>query len=99
LFAVIPSPSGVRHEDRLVQAEQCNRDEISDEEVRLDERKRKRRKEDGQKDVEHALLRLLRADLNDLLAVGDRGFLYAFETDVCFDELNCTIGAGRDSLR
>ena len=51
------------------------------------------------KDIQHALLRILRADLDHLLAVGDGGFYHAFELDVGFDELDRAICASSDGLR
>src|SRR5260221_588778 len=48
--------------------------------------------------VEHALLRILRADFDDALAVGDAGCGGAVELDVGLDELNGTVGAGSDRL-
>src|SRR5204863_514096 len=58
-----------------------------------------RREEDGEEDVEHALLRVLRADLDDALGVGDRGLLGAVQADVGFDELDRAVGARRYRLR
>ncbi len=55
--------------------------------------------EDGEEDVEHALLRVLGADFHHLLAVGDRGLLRAFQLDVGLDELDRAISAGGDRLR
>ena len=75
LLGVVPGAAGVGHEDGLEQAEQRDRDQVADEEERLDERERQRGEEHRQEDVEHALLRVLRADLDHLLAVGDRGLL------------------------
>ena len=40
----------------------------------------------------------VRADLDDLLAVGDRGLLDALELDVRLDELDRAVGAGGDGL-
>ena len=54
--------------------------------------------EDRQEDVEHALLRILGADLHDLLAVVNRGLLHAFQLDVCLDELDRAISAGGHRL-
>ena len=97
-LGVIPSRAGVRHEDGLVESEDCNRDQITDKEKWLDERKGEGGKEDAEEDIEHASLRVLCADLHDLFAVLDRSFLNAFELNVGFDELDCAIGAGRDGL-
>ena len=77
LLGVVPGAAGVGHEDGLEQAEERDRDQVADEEVRLEAGEGQRGEEDGQEDVEHALLRVLRADLDDLLAVGDRGLLGA----------------------
>ncbi len=49
--------------------------------------------EDDEEDVEHPLLRVRRADLDDLLAVGDRRLLDALELDVRLDELDGAVGA------
>ena len=46
LLRVVPRAAGVGHEHRLIQPEQRDRDQIADEEVRLDERERERREED-----------------------------------------------------
>jgi len=59
--------SGICHEDGLVQAEDRNGEEIADEQERLHECEGKGGEEDGEKDVEHSLLRVLCADLDDLL--------------------------------
>src|SRR5208283_5009512 len=50
------------------------------------------------KDVEHAFLRVLGADLNYFFAVGDGSLLCTFEMDVGFDELHGAIGAGGHGL-
>ena len=98
LLGVVPGAAGVGHEHRLVETEQRDRDQVADEEVRLQEREGQRGEEHGQEDVEHALLRVLRADLHDLLAVGHRGLGRALQPDVGLDELHRTVGAGRDGL-
>jgi hypothetical protein len=54
----------------------------------LDERETERREEHGQEDVEHPLLRVLRADLDDLLAVLDRRLLDA--SSLMFALMNST---------
>src|SRR4029079_3016296 len=90
--------AGVGHEDGLVQTEQCDGNEIADEEVRLDERACERREEPGQEDVEHSLLRVLGADLDDLLRVCHRCGSCALEVHVRLDELDCAICTGRHGL-
>jgi hypothetical protein len=93
LLRVVPGAAGVGHEDRLVEAEQRDRDQVADEEERLDAGEGEGAEEDRQEDVEHALLRVLGADLDDLLAVGDRGLRRALELDVLLDELDRPVGA------
>ena len=100
LLGVVPGAAGVGHEDRLEQPEQRDRDQVADEEERLEERERQRREEHRQEDVEHPLLRVLRADLHDLLAVRDRRLRRpAVQLDVRLDELDRAVGAGADRLR
>src|ERR1041385_2153497 len=89
---IVPRATGVGHEDRLVQTEERDRHEIADEEERLDERKRERREEDREEDVEHALLRVLRADLDNFLRVRHRRLRRALELDVGLDELDGSVG-------
>src|SRR5256885_8163836 len=83
LLGIVPGASRVRHEDGLKQTEQRDRNEIADEEERLEKRERERRKEHRQEDVEHSLLRVLRADRDDFLTVGHRSLRRAgVELDV-----------------
>ena len=56
------------------------------------------REEDREEDVDHPLLRVLRADLDDLLAVLDARLLDALELDVRLDELDRAVGARHDRL-
>jgi hypothetical protein len=63
------------------------------------ERKRERREKDRKEDVEHSLLRVLRADLDDLFAVGHGCLGHTLELDVCLDELDRAIRAGGHRLR
>ena len=99
LLRVVPCAAGVGHENRLVQAEDRDRDQVADEQERLHEREGEGGEEDGEKDVEHALLRVLGADFDDLLRVGDRGLFYSFQFDVRLDELDRAVSAGGDRLR
>src|SRR4051812_21815696 len=95
LLRVVPRAAGVRHEHSLIQPEQRNRYQVTDEKERLDEREPQRGEEYGQEDVEHPLLRILRADLDDLLAVGDRRLgNRVIEPDIGLDELDRAIRAG-----
>src|SRR5450432_1828231 len=99
LLGVVPGAARVGHEDGLEETEEGDRDQVADEEERLEAREGERAEEDGEKDVEHALLRALRADLDDLLAVGDAGLLRAVELDVPLDELDGAVGARAHGLR
>jgi hypothetical protein len=73
LLGVVPSTTGVCHEESLVEAEESDRNEVADEEERIGESEGERAEEDREEDVDHALLRVLRADFDDLLAVFDAG--------------------------
>src|SRR5664280_2184739 len=100
LLRVVPRAPRVRHEDRLVEAEHGDRDEVADEKERLEARERERGEEDDQEDVEHAFLRVLRADGDDRLAVLDGSLLDGgVELDGLLDELYSAVGARRDRLR
>src|SRR5205085_7863871 len=59
LLRVVPRASGVRHKDRLIESEDGNRKQVTDEEERLDESEGERGEEDSQEDIEHPLLRIL----------------------------------------
>ncbi len=67
LLRVVPGTTGIGHEDGLVQAEDRDGDQVADKEERLGEGEGESREEDGEEDVEHALLRVLRADFNTFL--------------------------------
>src|ERR1700690_157006 len=99
LLRVVPCAAGIRHEERLKEAEESNRDQVTDEEEWIEERECERAEEDDEEDVEHPLLRVRRADLDHLLAVGDRRLLGSVELDVRLDELDGAIRAGRHGLR
>src|SRR5437867_12294061 len=87
LLRVVPRASGVGHEDGLVKAEDGDGNQITDEEERLETREGEGGEEDGDEDVEHALLRVLRADGHYLLRVFDRRLFRAgVEADVALDE-------------
>ena len=63
LLGVVPRAAGVRHVDGLEQADHRDRDQVGDEEHRVEERVGERQAEDHDEDVEHAGLRVLGADL------------------------------------
>src|SRR6267142_1462013 len=98
LLGVVPRAAGIGHENCLVQAEDRDGDQVANEEKRLHERERQCAEEHGQKDVEHAFLRVLRADFYDLLAVTDGGFLHALEPDIRLDEFDGAVGSGSNGL-
>src|SRR5262249_29803505 len=70
-LSVVPRAAGVGHKDRLVQTENGDGNEIADEEKWFKESKGQRREEHGDEDVDHAFLRVERADFDDFLAVTD----------------------------
>src|ERR1700728_3584767 len=94
LLSIVPGSAGVGHENCLVKAEDSDGNEVADEEERFDEGKSQRTEEDGDKDIQHAFLRILGADLYNFLAVGDRGFHHTIEFDVGFDELDGAVSPG-----
>src|SRR5580658_5561621 len=96
---IVPGAAGIGHEDGLVESEDRNRDEIANKEERLIEGERKGSEENGEKDVEHSLLRVLRADFYHLLTVGDRCLFRTLQFNVRLDELDRAICAGGDRLR
>src|ERR1700730_2119895 len=98
LLRVVPGAARIRHEDRLIQTKDRNRDQVTNEEEGINKSERESREEHSQEDIKHALLRILGADLHDLLTVFHRSFLNAFETNVRLDELNRAIGAGGNGL-
>src|ERR1700722_17854457 len=99
LLGVVPGAAGVRHEQGLEEAEERDRDQVPDEEERVEERERQGAEEDDQEDVEHSLLRVRRADLDDLLAVGDRRLGRSVQLDVRLDVLDRAVRAGAHGLR
>src|ERR1019366_4267128 len=99
LLRVVPRSTRIGHENGLVEAEERDRDEVADEEIWLEEREGQRREEDRQEDVQHPLLRILRADFDDLLAVRHRGLFAALQLDVRLDELDRSIRPRRHRLR
>ena len=94
---VVPAAAPVRHEDRLEQAEERDADQVADEEVGVEEGQRQGHEEDHDEDVDHSLLRVDRADLHDLLAVADGGFLLV-QLDVFLDVDDRPVGAGHHGL-
>src|SRR6202161_1301407 len=93
-LGIVPGGSGIGHEDGLIETEDRDRDQVADKEERFDEGKGERTEKDRQEDVEHSLLRVLGADLDYLLAVGDGGLLGILQLDVGLDELDGTVRAG-----
>ncbi len=93
-LGIVPGAAGVRHEDGLVETEDRNGNQVADKEKRLNKGKSQRGEEHSQEDIEHALLRVLGADLHDFLAVFNRRFLHALKLDVLFDELHRAVSSG-----
>src|SRR5258705_4081076 len=95
---IITGAADVCNEDCLIQAEDRDRDQVTDEEERFNESKSQSGKEYSQEDIEHSFLRILGADLHHLLTVFHRSLLDALEADIRFDKLDCSIGACSDRL-
>src|SRR5262249_10240691 len=93
-LGIIPGAAGIRHENGLEQSERSDRDQVADEEEGLEKRKSQGGEEHRDEDIQHALLRVLRADRHHFLGVGYRGFLRALQLDVLLDELHRAVGAG-----
>ena len=98
LLCVVPGAAGVGHENRLIQAEQRDRDQVADEEELVEEGEPEGGEEDRQEDVEHPRLGVLGADLDHLLAVGGAGLLGRLQVDVRLDELDGPVRPGGDRL-
>src|SRR6266487_6024158 len=97
-LCVVPGAAGVGHEDGLVQTESGDGNEVANEKEGFKERKGQRGEKHRDENVEHALLRVFRADLHDFLAVGDACFFNAFELDVGFDEFDRAVSASGHCL-
>src|SRR6185437_13332964 len=94
LLGIVPGAPGVSHEDGLVEAEGGDGNQVTHEEERLHEGEGQSGEEHAEEDDEHALLRILGADGHHPLAVGDGGFLHAFQLDVLFYELHRPVSSG-----
>src|SRR5262249_7852272 len=87
----------IRHEDRLVETEEGNRYQVSNKEIRIEERQSQRQAENGNEDVEHPFLRIDGANLYHFLAILDRSSL-GTEIHVFFDVNYGAIRAGHHRL-
>ena len=67
LLGIVPGAAGVGHRDRLEQAEHGNGNEVSNEEVRVEEREGERDRHERDEDVPHAALGILGADADHRL--------------------------------
>ena len=68
-LALIPCAAGIGHEDGLVQTEDGDADEVANEEIVVQAGESQGGEEDAEEDVEHPLLGVLRADLDDFFRV------------------------------
>lgn len=99
-LGVVPRAAGIGHKDRLIQAEDRDRDQISDEEELAHTGERERNEKHCQENIEHSALGVFRANSNDPFAVFDRcAGGVAIQLDVRLDEFDRAIGAGNDGLR
>src|SRR5438045_855589 len=90
-FRIVPGAAGVRHEDRLIETEERDRNQIANEEEGIEERESQGGKEDGQEDVEHSLLRILSADLDHFLRITYRCPRRSLQFNIRLDELHRSI--------
>ena len=74
-LGVVPGAAGVGHVNGLEQAENGDGDQVGDEEVRVEEGEGQRDRHQGDEDVPHAALGVLRADADDRFGVLDVGLL------------------------
>src|SRR5687767_17262 len=91
LFGIVPCAAGIGHKNSLIQTKYCDGDQVTDEEKRFEKGKSQGRKEDREKDIKHAFLRILCADLHYLLTVFNRSFLNALQANVRLNKLHRTI--------
>src|SRR5438105_280438 len=73
-FGVVPGATSVGHKDGLIEPKDRDRDQVPNKIKRLNECKCQGGEKDGQENIKHALLRVLSADFNYLLTVGNRSF-------------------------
>jgi hypothetical protein len=93
IFLALSRAAGIGHEDGLVQTEQRDRDEVADEQVRLEEGERQGREEDRQED---AGLRAYCVQISTTRLLSSTEAFWTLELDVLLDELDGPMGAGRD---
>ena len=99
LLRVVPGAAGVGHEDRLVQPEERDRDQVADEEVRLEERRRPAcEKNTVRKMLNMPFCAYCVQISTTFLLSSTEAFVDAFELDVRLDELDRAVGAGRHRL-
>lgn len=97
LLAVIPATAGIGPEHRLEQTEEGDTEQITNEEVGVKEGERQTHEEDHDENIDHTLLCILGADLDDFLGVFNRSFLLV-QFDVLLDVHNGLIRAGDNCL-
>src|SRR5580704_1777341 len=68
-LCVVPGSSRMRHKTRLVKAEDRDRNQTAHKKEGVDERERKCREEYRNENIQHAFLRVLRANPDYFLAV------------------------------
>ena len=98
LFGIVPDSAGIGHKNGLEQTKKRQRYQIADKEIWFNAGKGKRAEKYRKKQIYHALLGKLRANLHDLLAIGGRGLFCAFELDIGLNKLDRVVGAGRNRL-
>src|SRR5579859_4686530 len=97
-LGVVPCAARVGHKDGLIKAEGGDRNQVADEEERLDKGKGQGGEKHSDEDVQHALLGILGADFHNLFAVGHRCLGGPVQFDRRFNELHRAVGARGDGL-
>ena len=96
-LALSHDAAGVGHVDRLEQAEHRDRDQVGDEEVRIEEREGQRERHQGDEDVPHAALGVL-VQIRTTVLESSMSASVLVEVHVLLDELDGPIGAGGHGL-
>ena len=97
LLRVVPCAAGVCHVDGLEEAEAGDGNQIRHKEVGVQQREGERHEQDRDKDVPHALLRILGADLHNRLGILDIGFGLV-QVHVLLDKLDRPVRTGGHRL-
>src|SRR4030095_2977707 len=98
LLDVVPGASRVGHKNGLEQTKKRESNQVTNEKIRIEKGQCERERKNHDEDVDHSLLRVDRANLDHLLAVGDR-CLSSVEFEIFLDEHHRAISTGDNRLR